>query len=189
MRASYSLDVGGTLSASTKNLIVPDTSKNYLIQNSTSGGQSILVKTSGGSGVTIPNGERILVFCDGTNVVLVSYAGGGVPYDVYGYVEGEPSLTSTIFTFVATRDISFADDFGGSEANVETAPDASTVFDIEVNSTPVGDFTFATSANTATFTTDSGALTLLAGDTLEIHSPADINIAANLAFTFQGSLV
>jgi hypothetical protein len=58
----------GSLTA-TRNLIVPTLEKSYLIQNSTTGSQSIVVKTSAGTGITVPNGARTLVYADGTNVV------------------------------------------------------------------------------------------------------------------------
>lgn len=53
----------------THNLIVPTIQKPYVVQNNTTGGQSIVVKTSGGTGVTIPNGKSATVYVDGTNVV------------------------------------------------------------------------------------------------------------------------
>jgi hypothetical protein len=61
----------GALTA-TRNLIVPTIQKTYLIYNDTTGtpsGQSIVVKTSAGTGITVPNGARTLVYVDGTNVV------------------------------------------------------------------------------------------------------------------------
>lgn len=53
----------------TRNLIVPTVQKPYVVQNNTTGSQSIVVKTSAGTGVTVPNGESVLVYTDGTNVV------------------------------------------------------------------------------------------------------------------------
>lgn len=53
----------------TRNLVVPTIKKYYVVENNTSGGQSILVKTSAGTGITVPNGSRIPVYVDGTNVV------------------------------------------------------------------------------------------------------------------------
>lgn len=58
----------GTISA-TREFIVPTIEKQYIIFNNTVGGQAILVKTSGGTGVTIPNGVRMHVFVDGVDVV------------------------------------------------------------------------------------------------------------------------
>jgi hypothetical protein len=64
----------------TRNLIVPTIEKQYLIENNTSGGQSIVVKTSAGTGVTVPNGRKMHLYANGTEVVVafdfVNLAGG-----------------------------------------------------------------------------------------------------------------
>jgi len=60
--------VGGGLTA-TRNLVVPTINKTYVVENNTTGGQSIVVKTSAGTGVTVPNGKRVALYVDGTNVV------------------------------------------------------------------------------------------------------------------------
>ena len=53
----------------TRNLIVPSIQKPYYIFNNTSGGQSIVVKTLAGTGITVPNGSKMFVYVDETNVV------------------------------------------------------------------------------------------------------------------------
>ena len=55
----------------TRELVLPSTSllKSYFIFNNTTGGQAITVKYSSGTGVTVPNGRKALVYGDGTNVV------------------------------------------------------------------------------------------------------------------------
>lgn len=66
----YALHVTSSVSlTATRNLVVPTINKPYLVLNATTGGQSIVVKTSAGTGVTIPNGKECLVYVDGTNVV------------------------------------------------------------------------------------------------------------------------
>lgn len=65
------LVVTGTLTV-TRSLIVPTSNKFYAVRNATTGGQSILVRTSGGTGVTLPSGFTQLMYCDGTNVVLAT---------------------------------------------------------------------------------------------------------------------
>lgn len=52
----------------TRNVVCPSVSKLYVVRNGTTGGRSIVFKTSGGTGVTIPNGAVTAVYCDGTNV-------------------------------------------------------------------------------------------------------------------------
>lgn len=61
------LVVGGTNSA-IRSVIVPSTNKLYTIKNNTTGGFAILVKTSGGSGFSVQNGQSVNVYCDGTDV-------------------------------------------------------------------------------------------------------------------------
>jgi hypothetical protein len=60
------LIVTGTLTA-TRNLIAPLVEKTYVVQNNTTGGQSIQLIGSSGLGVTIPNGIAAYVYSDGTN--------------------------------------------------------------------------------------------------------------------------
>jgi len=82
----------------TRNLIVPTIEKQYLIENNTSGGQSIVVKTSAGTGVTVPNGRKVHVYADGTNVVVafdfVNLAGGTATLSSLT-VTGNPVFSST----------------------------------------------------------------------------------------------
>ena len=54
---------------STWNVICPAVSKMYVFTNNTTGGYALTFKTSGGSGISVPNGKRIILYCDGTNVL------------------------------------------------------------------------------------------------------------------------
>lgn len=58
---------GGSLTA-TRDVICPSVSKLYVVLNDTTGGQSIRFKTAAGTGITLANGQRALLYCDGTNV-------------------------------------------------------------------------------------------------------------------------
>jgi hypothetical protein len=53
----------------TRELVVPTIEKQYLVWNNTTGSQSITVKTAAGTGVTVPNGARVHLVVDGTNVI------------------------------------------------------------------------------------------------------------------------
>jgi len=53
----------------TRNLIVPPIEKPYIVQNNTTGGQDIVVKTASGTGITVPNGRSAFLYTNGTNVV------------------------------------------------------------------------------------------------------------------------
>lgn len=58
----------GSLTA-TRQLIVPTIEKQYIVQNNTTGGQSITVKTTAGTGITVPNGARMHLYVNGVNVI------------------------------------------------------------------------------------------------------------------------
>ena len=74
---NFALNVTSSVSlTATRELIVPTIQKPYLIFNNTSGSQSITVKTSAGTGVTIANGTYILVYVNGTDVVQQAGSNG-----------------------------------------------------------------------------------------------------------------
>jgi len=102
----------GSLTA-TRELIVPTIEKQYIVQNNTSGAQSITVKTSGGTGITISNGRKAHLYVDGTNVIqmfdFVDINGGAID----GTPVGAASATTGAFTtlnatvLTATADSAF----------------------------------------------------------------------------------
>ena len=57
----YVLNCSGARTA-LRNIIVPTTSKTYVVTNGTTGGFGITVKKSGGTGVTVAAGETAIVF-------------------------------------------------------------------------------------------------------------------------------
>lgn len=108
---AFSLNVtSGVSLTTTRNLIVPTIQKPYMIFNNTTGSQSIVVKTSAGTGVTVPNGARTLVYVDGTNVVSeVTYLASLTT----------PSATITGGSITGITDLAVAD--GGTGASSFTA--------------------------------------------------------------------
>jgi hypothetical protein len=58
----------GALTAQ-RNVVCPSVSKLYFVANNTTGSQSIVFKTNAGTGITVPNGEAMVLYCNGTNVV------------------------------------------------------------------------------------------------------------------------
>ena len=57
----------GTL-GSNSDIIVPDLAKIWVINNATTGGQTVTVKTANDAGVVIPNGKTAILYCDGADV-------------------------------------------------------------------------------------------------------------------------
>jgi len=62
------IECQGTTSGGGNNLIVPAVSKLYFVYNNTTGG-SITVKTASGTGIAVPVGTKLLLVCNGTNVI------------------------------------------------------------------------------------------------------------------------
>lgn len=63
------LNITSTVSlTATRNIIIPSVNKVYIVKNGTSGSQSLTIKTSSGTGITVKNGYTTAVYCNGTNV-------------------------------------------------------------------------------------------------------------------------
>jgi hypothetical protein len=67
------IELTGTLTAA-RNLIVPSNRKLYFIFNNTTGGFAVTVKVSGQTGVSVPNGTKTILVCNGTDIVLATTA-------------------------------------------------------------------------------------------------------------------
>jgi hypothetical protein len=65
-RVAY--DLTGILTGN-RNIIVPSSVQQYWVQNNTTGAFTLTVKTAAGTGVTVPQGTAVIVFCDGTDVI------------------------------------------------------------------------------------------------------------------------
>ena len=64
------LNLGGSTGGSTRNLVVPSIEKAYIVNNTCA--DSVVVKTTAGSGVTVPAGKTMWVYSNATNVVDVT---------------------------------------------------------------------------------------------------------------------
>jgi hypothetical protein len=70
------LNITGTLTAAI-NVICPTAAKTYIVKNGTTGGYAITLKTSAGTGISVPNGSTMMLYCNGTNVVSgIDYLAG-----------------------------------------------------------------------------------------------------------------
>jgi hypothetical protein len=119
------LNVTSVLSLTvTRELVVPTIQKQYIVQNNTTGGQSITVKTSGGTGITVPNGRKAHLYVDGTNVIqmfdFVDINGGAID----GTTVGAASASTGAFT---TLTASGATTLNGAVALGDAAGDLITV--------------------------------------------------------------
>jgi hypothetical protein len=188
----------GSLTA-TRELVVPTIQKQYIVQNNTTGGQSILVKTSAGTGITVPNGRKAHLYVNGTDVIqmfdFVDINGGAID----GTPVGASSASTGAFT---TLNASGATTLDGTVALGNASGDLITVPGTINSNLLFTDATYDIGASGATRPRDmflsrnltvGGTLTLAGGvnlngnvtigdssaDTLTINS----TITSNLIFT------
>ena len=65
------LELTGALTGA-RNLIVPANKKLYFIYNNTTGSQAVTVKVSGQTGVSVPNGAKVVLMSNGTDIVTAT---------------------------------------------------------------------------------------------------------------------
>ncbi len=63
------IEMTGALTFDTCSLIVPANKKLYFIYNNTTGGHPVTVKVTGLTGVSVPNGVKVLLVSNGTDIV------------------------------------------------------------------------------------------------------------------------
>lgn len=97
------LKVTGTNSAS-RDVICPAKEKFYTVYNDTTGGFPIVLKTSGGTGFTIPNGYSATVWCDGTDCFSANDYNGVPTGSVTSNVSGELIFSTVNPTTFATNE-------------------------------------------------------------------------------------
>ena len=56
----------------TRNVVVPLAVRQWTVYNGTTGAQSLQFIGASGTGVTVTNGKRAIIYADGTNVVRVT---------------------------------------------------------------------------------------------------------------------
>lgn len=89
----------GALTAQ-RNVVCPAQSKLYFVTNNTTGGQSVLFKTNSGTGVLVAPGQRIPLYCDGTNVELADLLAG---QSISAEVEVASAATTTLSGLASNR--------------------------------------------------------------------------------------
>ena len=89
-------DTGSALSGAAT-VICPTSSKIYIAKNAA--GQAVTLKTASGTGIAIPDGKTMLLFCDGTNVVegvtnIESLSVGGYTVSLAGALTTAAAFTT-----------------------------------------------------------------------------------------------
>jgi hypothetical protein len=169
----------GSLTA-TRDLIVPTINKTYVVQNNTTGAQSIRVITTAGSGVTIPNGRTAALYVDGTNVIVaadwVDINGGSIDGTPIGAnststgafttVSASGQVTSTVTTGTAPLVIASITKVNNLNVDLLDGGDWAAPGTIGSGTANTGAFTTLTASADSSFTS-TGAVQLSKGTTAQ----------------------
>jgi len=114
----YVLNCSGSRTVA-RNIIVPASSKTYVVINNTTGGFAITVKKSGGTGVSVANGETAIVYYNSTTGDVVKVSTFNTSQSTFGNFTIVGSGTKLLFQYSGTTILSI-DNSGNliSAANV-----------------------------------------------------------------------
>jgi len=135
------LTLTGSLTAA-RNLTVPSINKTYIIYNNTTGGYAVTVKTSSGTGISVPNGQKRMVYGDSTNINEAINSVGNLNVNGNSSVTGNETVTGTVAAGSLT--------VGGSSLSVNNNTTLTTTGATNVTLPTTG--TLATIAGSETFT-------------------------------------
>jgi hypothetical protein len=178
----------GALTA-VRTITIPTRNKLIVIENATTGGFALAVKTPAGVAINFNVGDRKLLYCDGTTLQIVSEAAAAssIPYDIGGTLGGIPVGGSIILRYPLPRAVRFPVALAGSQGVAGTASGATATFSIRKNGTQFATMQFAAGTSTATFTAAT-TTDFAAGDILTIlaPNPADSTLA-DIGFSLAAS--
>ena len=132
-------------------VICPAASKVYILKNSVTGGYAVTLKTSAGTGISVPNGSTALLYCDGTNVV------SGATYMA--------TLSTTQVDILAQGDLRLQDSTGGEYVALQAPATLASSYTLTL---PVDDGT----SGQALITDGSGVLSWSSAASGDVYGPA-----------------
>jgi hypothetical protein len=157
------IEMTGALTFSTTSLIVPANKKLYFIHNNTTGGFAVTVKVTGLTGVSVPNGRKVILVSNGTDIV-----------EAHNAISGNATVGGTLVVTGATTAASFSGAGTGltgtaaslTAGNVTTNANLTGMVTSVGNAASLGSFTSAQLAAAVTGETGTGALVFATSPTL-----------------------
>lgn len=116
------IELTGTGGTNT-NLIVPANKKLYFIYNNTSSGQ-VTVKVAGQTGVSVPNGIKMILVCNGTDIVDATSYINGVSANITVLTAGSATITNLRATSAVITSLTLSNPLGVAQGGTgsSTAP-------------------------------------------------------------------
>lgn len=184
MIGNMALKFTGALTA-VRTITIPAHAKFIYIENGTTGGYTISVKTPSGTAISVGNGERKLLYCNGSDLTIAAEA-GATPYDIGGSFVGKPSAGIVLMRFPVPRAVRFLSGMALSRGVAATAATAAVSFSLRKNGIEFATMNFAASATSATFTCAT-TTDFAAGDILTFVAPATPDdTLSDIGFAFAG---
>lgn len=115
--SAFNIKVTSSVSlTATRNLVAPLGRFGFTIENATTGGQAIQIISTSGTGVTIPNGQTLSVWNDGTNYVQIT--------NLSGMTAGQVPVAASSSSVTSSKALA------GSGTSITTGPSSSSNGDI-----------------------------------------------------------
>lgn len=181
---NMALKFTGALTA-VRTITAPAHAKFLYIENGTTGGYAISIKTPSGTAISFGSGERKLLYCNGSDFTIAAEA-GAAPYDIGGSLMGKPSAGVVIMRFPMPRAVRFLSGMALSKGVAATAATAASTFSVRKNGIEFATMTFAALGTSATFTC-AATTDFAAGDILTLVAPASPDdTLADIGFALSG---
>jgi hypothetical protein len=192
------LVVTGTNTA-VRDVIAPLVNKQYLIYNNTTGGFAIRIRGASGLTVTIPNGAKIPVYCDGTNFYTAELTAttGNITINGNATVTGNVATNQNI---TVGKTLSGTYSQSGTTVTVTITSHGlvagnSISVDISSGTGVDGTYSVATVTGTNTFTytagtslTTSGNITVIAIGNLTVYGSTSLTSSVSVVGTLAANV-
>ncbi len=119
-------------------------------------------------------------------VTAISPSAGTNPYDIAGYLPGQPSAGQVLFRVEMVRPVTLPAGLTGSRAVCQVAPTSSVTLTLKQNGIAIGTITFGAGSTTGSFSF-ANQVVLAAGDVLELDAPTPADATfAGASYTIAG---
>ncbi len=138
----------GALTAA-RELILPTSTKLYFIHNNTSGGHAVTVKCLGQTGISVPNGAKAILACNGTDIIEAANYFSGIIFPASATIA---TLSGTTLGY-GSASITTASIGSGTVANLLATTftgTSATITNLNVTSLTTANFPLPTSGTIAT---------------------------------------
>lgn len=166
------------------------TKRFFAVRNSSA--YDVVVETSNailGSVVTVLSGTTSFLYAEGSDITSMGSIGSGIPFTFAAYIPGLPPAGAVeVYRLIFVEDVSFADNFTGSQGTQAVDATSDSAFVVNKNGTPIGTVTYKTDGTSVFATSGSGNEYYNAGDILTVLSPVvqDATLSG-VSMTFKGN--